>query len=68
MADPGAQTMFPVKKPVGGNILMHAVHTTVELKIKRRGEKYGAKVIDSSELAVEDCEFGLSATGVVDAE
>ena len=58
--------MSDAKKPVGGNILAHYVHTRVYLR-KGKGNQRIAKIY-SGPLPEEEAVFALTEGGVVDAD
>lgn len=57
----------PIAKPVGGNILAHAVTTRIQMK-KGRGENRICKLVDSPHCPDGDCTITLATKGVCDAE
>ncbi len=65
-ADPGNMFVADAKKPVGGNILAHYVHTRVYLR-KGKGNQRIAKIY-SGPLPEEEATFALTEGGVVDAD
>ena len=65
-ADPGNMFVSDAKKPVGGNILAHYVHTRVYLR-KGKGNQRIAKIY-AGPLPEEEATFALTEGGVVDAD
>ena len=65
-ADPGNMFVADAKKPVGGHILAHYVHTRVYLR-KGKGNQRIAK-INAGPLPEEEATFAISEGGIVDAE
>ena len=63
-ADPGNMFVPDAKKPIGGNILAHMVHTRVNLK-KGKDTQRIAKVY-AGPLPETDCTFNLGAAGIED--
>ena len=67
-ADPGAGLTFvpDPKKPIGGHVLAHAVHTRLSMR-KGRGEERICKVVDSPMLAEAEATFLITPGGVADS-
>jgi len=65
-ADPGAMFTPDAKKPVGGHILAHYVHTRVYLR-KGKGNQRVAKIY-AGPLPEEEATFAITEGGIVDAE
>eukprot|EP00730_Choanoeca_flexa_P010801 TRINITY_DN21111_c0_g1_i1.p1 TRINITY_DN21111_c0_g1~~TRINITY_DN21111_c0_g1_i1.p1 ORF type:complete len:133 (+),score=43.95 TRINITY_DN21111_c0_g1_i1:60-401(+) len=67
-SDPGATMSFvpDPKKPVGGHILAHAVHTRIALR-KGSGDQRIAKIVQNSSNCEKDATYTLTAGGVADS-
>ena len=65
-ADPGNMFVADAKKPVGGNILAHYVHTRIYLR-KGKGNQRIAKIY-AGPLPEDEATFALTENGVVDAD
>ena len=68
MADPGANASYAVdtKKPIGGNILAHAMTTRLYFR-KGKGDQRVCKVYDSPLLPESEATFQLAEGGIIDA-
>ncbi|KAF5304049.1 hypothetical protein FQA39_LY01834 [Lamprigera yunnana] len=56
-----------VQKPIGGNILAHAMTTRVSLHKNLKGRRV-AKIFDSPDVEQGEVEFSITAGGITDAE
>lgn len=65
-ADPGNAMVADAKKPVGGNILAHAVDTRIYLR-KGRGTQRVAKIY-SGPMPEAEATFSITEKGIVEAE
>ena len=65
-ADPGNMFVADAKKPVGGNILAHYVHTRIYLR-KGKGNQRIAKIY-AGPLPEDEATFALTENGVGDAD
>eukprot|EP00045_Choanoeca_perplexa_P009396 m.90422 g.90422 ORF g.90422 m.90422 type:complete len:114 (+) comp14882_c0_seq1:464-805(+) len=67
-SDPGATMSFvpDPKKPIGGHILAHAVHTRIALR-KGSGDQRIAKIVQNSSNCEKDATYTLTAGGVADS-
>ncbi len=65
-ADPGNMFVADAKKPVGGNMLAHYVHTRVQLR-KGKGTQRVAKIY-AGPMPEDEATFSITEHGVVDAE
>ena len=65
-ADPGNMFVADAKKPVGGNMLAHYVHTRVHLRKGKNNQRI-AKIY-AGPLPEEEATFALTEGGVVDVE
>lgn len=65
-ADPGNMFVADAKKPVGGHILAHYVHTRVYLRKGKGTQRIGK--IYSGPMPEEEATFAIADGGIVDAE
>ena len=65
-ADPGSVFVADAKKPIGGHILAHYVHTRVYLR-KGKGNQRIAKIY-AGPLPENETTFAITDAGIVDAE
>jgi meiotic recombination protein DMC1 len=65
-ADPGNMFVADAKKPIGGNLLAHYVHTRVYLK-KGKGNQRIAKIY-AGPLPEEDATFAITEGGICDVD
>ncbi len=65
-ADPGNMFVADAKKPVGGNILAHYVHTRVYLR-KGKANQRVAKIY-AGPMPEEEATFAITEGGIADAE
>ena len=62
-ANPDGSMFAATAKPIGGNVLGHAMTTRVQLKKGRDNARYG-KVIQGPNLAEAQCQFCIVEAGI----
>ena len=65
-ADPGNMFVADAKKPVGGNMLAHYVHTRVQLRKGKNNQRIAR--VYAGPMPEEEATFMLTDCGVVDVE
>ena len=62
-ANPDGSMFAAAAKPIGGNILGHAMQVRVQLKKGRENSRYG-KVVQGPNLAEAQCQFSITDGGL----